>query len=517
MAEKNQLEFEFFARLALLSPDDIYAGPIQHLLQLLEEDRRIERKPASYQPRYLGDYFSMWANTQPDGGLIVVGVTNDGEITGMTSQGVPRLNRLEATGSIYCQDARYECKRVPVVNCDGREDFVLVFRVFYHKTRLVKTASGEAFTRIGESKKKLSEEMVRELEIDKGQIDLELELAPFKYPQDFDMDLVREFADGWRSKREVPDKTVEQILTLSHLGEPGKDGFLPNIACALLFAADPTLHFPGCKIRFLRFDGEHEGTGSDWNAVKDVWIDSGPIPRQIFEADRILESQLREFSRLESDGQFYTAAEYPKEAWYEAIVNACVHRSYGLKNMNIFIKMFDDRLVVTSPGGFPPLVTPENIYETHAPRNPRLMNALFYLDFVKCAHEGSRRMRDRMLGMNLPGPEFRQNQDDVATVSVTLRNRIKARRVWIDSEVGDIVSAAMLGDLDEHDRRAINYVAERGSINVTQMQRLTGRSWAKAKKMLLRLVAKGILEHKIRILEDTTGRDSKAHFVLRSS
>ena len=68
-------------------------------------------------------------------------------------------------------------------------------------------------------------------------------------------------------------------------------------------------------------------------------------------------SQLREFTRLESDGKFYTASEYPQDAWYEAVVTACVHRSYNLKNMNIFVKMFDDRLVVESPGGFPPLVT----------------------------------------------------------------------------------------------------------------------------------------------------------------
>ena len=51
-----------------------------------------------------------------------------------------------------------------------------------------------------------------------------------------------------------------------------------------------------------------------------------------------------------------------KKAWYEALVNACVHRSYNLKNMNIFIRMFDDRLEIESPGGFPPLVTPENIF-----------------------------------------------------------------------------------------------------------------------------------------------------------
>ena len=39
--------------------------------------------------------------------------------------------------------------------------------------------------------------------------------------------------------------------------------------------------------------------------------------------------------------------------------------------------MFDDRLVIESPGTFPTFVTPDNIYNMHAPRNPIIMNAMF--------------------------------------------------------------------------------------------------------------------------------------------
>lgn len=57
-----------------------------------------------------------------------------------------------------------------------------------------------------------------------------------------------------------------------------------------------------------------------------------------------------------------------------------------------------------SPGGFPPFVTPQNIYEVHHPRNPTLMQAMAYLDYVKCAHEGTRRIRQTMADMELPTP-----------------------------------------------------------------------------------------------------------------
>jgi ATP-dependent DNA helicase RecG len=515
MDPTGQLRINFdAATLALLTPDEIYEASAT-LVPTLKEDRRVERKPPRFDPKALGDYFSMWANTQPDGGLILVGIGDGGELIGFEGEGVPRINKVETAPAIYCPDARFNSKRIPIINSKGHADFAILFRVYYHKSKVVKTVSGEAFYRIGDQKRQLTQEMIRELEIDKGQIDLELEPAPFVFPDDFEMDLIGEFARGWRESRQLPDKPVLEILPLAHLGEIVKHVFQPNSACALLFAKQPTKHFPGCRIRFLRFDGEYEGAGPTWNAIKDVWLDDGPIPRLITATEAVMESQLRTFSKFGADGKFYTAPEYPKEAWYEALVNACVHRSYGLKNMTIFVKMFDDRLVVESPGGFPPLVTPDNIYETHQPRNPRLMTALFYLNFVKLAHEGARRMRDNMLAMNLPQPIFQQKRGDFANVTVTLRNDIKHRRVWIDADVREIVSATILPELSENDRRAINFVAEHGKINVSEMQKLTGLAWHTAKARLLRLVEMRILEHNVREIIGK-GRDSKAHFVLRN-
>lgn len=271
--------------------------------------------------------------------------------------------------------------------------------------------------------------------------------------------------------------------------------------------------FPGCKIRFLRFDGEHEGVGEKFNAVKDIWIDEGPIPRLIVTAEKVMDAQIREYSRLGKDGIFYTAPEYPKLAWYEAIVNACVHRSYNLKTMNIFIKMFDDRLVIESPGGFLPLVTPENIYDTSHPRNPYLFEAMFFLNFVKCAHEGTRRIRDTMAAMNLPMPEFEQKEINNALVRVTLRNDSKHRRMWIDKDAGAVIDAAIFRTLNQDEKRVINFVSEMGNISVSQTHRLTGvKTWHSAKKLLLSLKERGILEDR---RNPGLDRDPGARFYLK--
>jgi ATP-dependent DNA helicase RecG len=387
--------------------------------------------------------------------------------------------------------------------------------VYYHQKKVVRTSSGEAFIRRGESKVNLAESEIRELEIGKGQVEFEQEPTDFMYPQDFDIELIRQYTNNYRINRELrEDLPDDEILVLRQLGTLSSKRFIPNIACALLFAKNPSGRFPGCKIRFLRFEGEYEGTGERWNAIKDTIIDEGPIPRQIAEAERIIDAQIRTFTRFGSDNKFHTSTEYPKVAWYEALVNACVHRSYNLKNMNIFVRMFDDRLEIESPGAFPPLVTPENIYNMHHPRNPFLMDAMFYLKFVRAAREGTRRMRDSMLAMELPLPEFSQREIGYALVNVRLRNAIKYRKVFIDSDAIAIVGAVLFNSLSPEERRAINFVAERGTIGVSDLQRVIQKSWPACKKILIGLVHKGVLEHRTR---QDGKHDPQARFVLQSS
>lgn len=509
----DQLVLTFDGVPALLSVSEIYDNLSVELLARLHEDRRVERKPAAFQPRYLADYLSMFANTKPEGGIVVVGMDDRGNVTGCSQLTIERVNDLERVGTVYCPDARYESKRLGALNPSGKQDFLLVIRVFYREDKVVRTASGDAYVRLGESKEKLTAEQIRELEIDRGQIEFEREPCSLAYPRDFDLNLVAKFCNGIRGARKFNlQHNDAEILELRHLGRHSAGTFVPNNACALLFALDPLAKFPGCKIRFLRFDGEHEGAGERFNAVKDITVE-GPVPTLIVRAEEVVESQIRDFSRMGTDGKFYTAPEYPKAAWYEAIVNACVHRSYGLRNMNVFIKMFDDRLVIESPGGFPPLVTPENIYDVHHPRNPHLMDAMLYLDFVKAANEGTRRMRQTMSDMNLPMPEFVEKDHGYAVVRVTLRNDLKHRRVWVDSEASAIVGEALSRQLSQHELRVINWIAENKSINVSQVQRLTEKTWPAARKLLEGLVEKGILEE---VRRAWLTRDTQARFLLKS-
>ena len=84
-----------------------------------------------------------------------------------------------------------------------------------------------------------------------------------------------------------------------------------------------------------------------------------------------------------SDGTFVTDEEYPKFVRQELIVNAVTHRAYSITGTDIQIKMFDDHIIVESPGKLPGLVRADNIRFTHFSRNPKIAEFLKNYKFVK--------------------------------------------------------------------------------------------------------------------------------------
>ena len=90
---------------ALWTPDEIFDWLNGDMVPKLSEDRRIRRKPAQCAGDQIGEYVSVWANTAPQGGIILLGVANDGSIEGLERVG-ERINEIEKAPSIFAPEAR---------------------------------------------------------------------------------------------------------------------------------------------------------------------------------------------------------------------------------------------------------------------------------------------------------------------------------------------------------------------------------------------------------------------------
>jgi ATP-dependent DNA helicase RecG len=500
------------------SPDAVFERAEAVDLAQFRENDLFEHKLVGIHANDLGEYVTMWANTKPDGGLIVVGLSKTRELLGCRGADETKINALKSAPVNFCPDARVDIREVPFRRSnDDEDDFLLLFRVRFNGRKVVRHVNGKAYWRIGEEKREITAEVAKELENDFGQATFEQESCGIAYPDGFDRGLIGRWAEtvkaakGWDA-----DTSDEQVLMNLHLGKLTSQPvqFFPNMACALLFANDPVSLIAGCKSHCLRFRGEHEGTGADYSPLKDDFFE-GTVPQVIEQTAKWLDAQLRNFTRQDADGKFHNRHEYPREAWYEALVNACVHRSYGLRNCFVSVKMFNDHLMVESPGGFMPTISPENIYDTPPqPRNPHLYQAMWFLEFVRCNNEGAKRIRDYMAKADLPLPEFSERSKNYSFVRVILRNDIQKRKLWSDEDSMKVLGQSLFEQLTDEERQVVNYVIEYGKINTSDAQRLTQFSWPRSSRMLHRLVQRGVLSH-VKNVAPGKERDPNAHFVLR--
>jgi ATP-dependent DNA helicase RecG len=455
----------------------LYNNPeIEKLLSTVES-QNFDRKNALIQEKELAAEFSAFANSSVEGGLILLGIEKDKNLIGINVVGQEKINKLIQAQRTFCPLARVEYKEISITNNKGQEDKLLLFYVEFSPNKVIKLNSGEAYERIGDQTCEMSPEKIKQMEYDKKESAFEKELIPTLIIEQLNQDSVENCIKKWIERDGLTNRpSVEDLILMKGFGQREQDKIKINYAGALLFYDRPEEFIPGAKIRFFKYEGIKIETGTRSNIVKDKFFE-GPIAKQIDQLIEMVKSQIREFSFLGKDGKFKTVLEYPEFAWYEAIVNAVAHRAYNLKNANIFVRMFNDHIEVESPGNLPGIVTIENIYKENFPRNPTLMQGLLYLGYVKFASEGIDRMREEMINLGLPKPEF---QDDKKAVlfKVILKNNIQNRIIKSEQDNFKKINQEVLQGLKENERKIIHYLVinKKGKISDFQGELKLSRS-----------------------------------------
>lgn len=511
-AEQREFLFEELEPLlattqyALWTPRDIWLHLNQRYIPVFKEDRRTEYK--NHKNPDLDDlatYYSAFSNT-PDGGVFVYGVANDGEIHGCDHFSTNQLNEIENCHVNRCPMAKPEFKKISVV-VDGRPSFCLAIYVPYIG-RLVETNKGEAWIRYGESRHKMSEEEKQDFRSTRQELSFELTPATiFEYPRDFDLKIIQDFCDEFREREQRPEWTNEEVLVDRSLLIRSGEGLKPVNALVLMAAKKPGTAIPGSRVRVQRFEDITEGAGEHYSPLRDKIIE-GNLVKIIQDAREVISSTIFDVTWLNSDGKFITTPEYPQWAWFEALVNACVHRSYSFSGTEITVKIFSDRMEIESPGGFVPPVNEKTIDFTRASRNHHLMDALRYLGYVRMAREGVRRIRESMSQYRLPEPTFTQQDLHGVVVRVVLRNSNRERAS--DKAVAEHFGVDVWKNLTENEIKIAAFAFRNGEIHVLDAETLTGQTWHTSKKTLERLVKKKVLLFK----PGEYIRDSRAVYVL---
>lgn len=489
----------------LWTPRDIWVKFSQRTVPYFQEDKRVEyKRTPKLNWEDLAAYYSAYSNS-PDGGVLCLGVTNGGTCVGCKNLTQDQLNRIEKFHVQMCPGSKPELKRVPI-SSEGNSDFLILIYIPYC-SKLIETNKSEAWIRLGDTKHKMSEEEKRDFRSTRNEISFELNPSNFEFPADFDANIVQDFCDEFRRREMKSEWSNIEVLIDRHL--LASDGSTPLNSLILLAAKDVSRVIPGCRVRVQRFESSDEGTGNTYQPIRDRFAE-GNIVEIIRKASSLIEDALHNVTWLNNDGKFVTTPEYPRWAWFEALVNACVHRSYDFSGTDIAIKIFPNRMEIESPGGFVPPVNEDRIYSMRASRNHHTMDALRILGYVQMAREGTRRIRESMAEYNLPEPEFKQEAVHGVVVRVTLINDHETQKRSSDGDVARHFGVEKWRILQEHEIKIVAYTYRNKAIQVTDAQRLTGRTWGTSKKDLERLCRKAFLE----FVPGQYIRDAKAHYKL---
>ena len=107
----------------------------------------------------------------------------------------------------------------------------------------------------------------------------------------------------------------------------------------------------------------------------------------------------------------------------EVLLNAVAHRDYCAGG-SIFVRQFQQRLEVVSPGGFPPGITPSNVLDQQNPRNRRLAEALGKCGLIERSGQGMNLIFETAVRQGKPLPSFDGTSEH--QVSVILQGVVKS-------------------------------------------------------------------------------------------
>jgi ATP-dependent DNA helicase RecG len=103
----------------------------------------------------------------------------------------------------------------------------------------------------------------------------------------------------------------------------------------------------------------------------------------------------------------------PVKALREVLVNAVVHRDYAITGSKVLLEVFDDRVVVTSPGALPNSMTPESVRAGGHPRsrNEALANYMAAVGMMEQRGRGWPVIRRSMLDHNGTEPDLLEDRN----------------------------------------------------------------------------------------------------------
>jgi ATP-dependent DNA helicase RecG len=342
----------------------------------------------------LADELAAFANT--DGGVVLCGVTDGGDVQGMSRE---QMDELEQLLVAICTDIIKPPIRPAILRKEIEEGmpFLLVEVPQGHTQH---DSPGGSYHRVGSSKRRMTSDERLRLAQQRGQ-------ARFLW---FDKQPVQGTGFGsldealWKPLLSTvgaadPESALEKmgLLTSDENGTTRT-----TVAGVLLCSRSPEEWLPNACITATCYRGNDRASEQI-----DTQTITGPLNRQITEAVAFAIRNMR-IGAYKSPART-DLPQYSEAALFEAIVNAVVHRDYSIRGSRIRLSMFADRVELNSPGRLPNNLTIDSMDVRQSTRNEALASIFGRISVGTVQGSGDRQFFMERRGDGVP-TIFRQTE-----------------------------------------------------------------------------------------------------------
>ena len=314
------------------------------------------------------------------GGMVLLGVEDDGAITGLMR------DDLEEWVMNVCRDKI----RPPIVpffkvvrGVEGDNDVAIV-RVTrgYDVHALWHHNTNRYLTRVGTQNREASQEELARLFQRRGSVRAELRPVSGATEANLDRRRLRNYFGDVR-EQDVPADDDEDawktlLINTEVMTEEGV-----TVGGMLLFGTTPNRFLPHAGIDAVAYPG----TEKVYEALERTALRGPMTPLLNQDGDTVengLVEQALDFVQRNTrvtvearGGRRVEIPAYPRDALRESIVNALVHRDYLLTSTDVELAVYGDRLEIVSPGRLPNGITPDHMrFGTRSARNQLLKDVM---------------------------------------------------------------------------------------------------------------------------------------------
>ncbi len=461
------------------------------LLQEISQGEAVEREFKSDRKRLRDEtiYEEIVAMANSVGGVLFIGVEDDGQITGAQPRHGKSTEPLKLQSAIFNNTVPSINTRIAIV--EHANGIVIRIETDPYPEVCATTAGKSLRRQVGPDGKPQSVPFYprdqRSRRTDLGLLDFSAEVIgdiTFDDLDPLEFERLRQTISRLRGDKALLELSNEEIAKALRLVESRKGKLYANVTGVLLLGRAETLQrvMPTNAVNFQVFDSQSNVKVNDTFRF--------PLLRTIEEIAARFEARNEEQEVLV--GMFRVPVpDYSDIGFREAVNNAILHRDYS-RLEDIYIQWYPDHILVTSPGAFLPGITTENILvHEPKPRNPRLAEAFKRIGLIEKTGRGVDKIYAGQVRYGRPAPDYSRTDEHGV-------------RVILQGGEGSLQFTAFVYEQEKSDGKPLNlddllvlnhlFVDRRADSE--RVGRLIQKGTAQAHAVLERLVERGLVEAK---------------------